>query len=146
MIIDKLDNILFYKSMIPNLELGLEAVNKLKTYTEGRYEFEGGYFMVQKGETKPMEEGTFEAHRKYIDIQIVVEGKEEIAWSDISDLETVIPYNEEKDAERLNGDKTHNMVISEGMFYVAFSHDGHKAISHTKQKHSYTKVVMKILL
>ena len=72
MIVDKIDNILFYKPMVNNLE------------------------------------------------------------SDISELNTVNEYDSIKDAERLDGDKSHNMLISKGMFYIAFPHDGHKPVSHIK--------------
>lgn len=144
MIIDKINNILLYKALIPNLEAGVNAIKQLETFEEGKYTFEGGYFLIQKGETKPMEEGTFEAHRKYIDVQIVVDGSEEIAWAYIKDLKTVIEYDDIKDAERFNGDKNHNMLISKDMFYIAFPHDGHRAASHIKQKHSYTKIVIKL--
>ena len=100
--------------------------------------------MVQTGETKPLLEGTFEAHRKYVDVQILVEGKEEIAWSDVSDLKISIPYDLKKDAERLDGDKDHHILIKEGMFYMAFPNDGHKPVSHTQKKHTFTKIVMKL--
>lgn len=144
MIIDKFDNIMFYGSLVKNLSCGVEAIRSMKILEVGRYEFDGGYFMVQKGDTKPMEEGTFEAHRKYVDVQIIVQGSEEVAWSDICDLTTAIPYNAEKDAERLSGDTSHSMKVSSGMFYIAFPHDGHKPVSHTKSKQSFTKIVMKL--
>ncbi len=144
MIVDKLDNIMFYEPMVKNLAAGMEAVNALKVLEEGRYQFEGGFFLVQKGETKPLEDGTFEAHRKYVDVQIVMDGCEEVAWADLPDLEIEIPYNPEKDAERLNGDKSHHMLISEGMFYIAFPHDGHKPVSHTGERHQFLKIVMKL--
>lgn len=144
MIIDKLDNICMYSGLLNNLENGLQAVEALGAPETGRYEFDGGFFMVQKGSTKPMEEGTFEAHRKYVDIQIILEGSEEVAWQDITDLTTAIEYNPEKDAERLNGSFEHVMKITEGMFYIAFPHDGHKAVSHTKDQQTFTKIVMKL--
>ncbi len=144
MIIDKLDNIMFYEPMVKNLNKGLQAVNALKILEEDKYQFEGGYFMVQKGETKPLSEGTFEAHRKYVDVQIVMEGSEEVAFADISDLETVVSYDPDKDCERLSGDRSHHILISKGMFYMAFPHDGHKPVSHTDEKHCFTKIVMKL--
>ncbi|MGN0354928.1 MAG: YhcH/YjgK/YiaL family protein [Muricoprocola sp.] len=144
MIIDKFENIRFYSSMLKNLENGLEAVAALKSREPGRYEFEGGYFMVQKGTTKPLEEGTYEAHRKYTDVQIILEGSEEIAWKEITDLASVKEYDSEKDAERLEGSFDHVMKITEGMFYAAFPHDGHKPVSHTSEQQEYTKIVMKL--
>lgn len=144
MIIDKMDNILLYEPLLKNLNHGLEAVRALPALEVGRYEFEGGFFMIQRGSTKPLAEGTFEAHRKYIDVQILVEGSEEVAWSDITDLTTAIEYNPEKDAERLTGAFDHVMKISEGMFYAAFPHDGHKPVSHTSEQQTFTKIVMKL--
>lgn len=144
MIIDKFENIRFYGCMLKHLENGLEAVAALKNREPGRYEFEGGYFMVQKGVTKPMEEGTFEAHRKYIDVQIVLEGSEEVAWKEITDLTPAIEYDPQKDVERLQGSFDHVLKVTEGMFYAAFPHDGHKPVSHTDQPQEYTKIVMKL--
>lgn len=144
MIIDKLDNIRMYGGLLNHLENGLQAMEALRIPEVGRYDFDGGYFMVQKGTTKPLTEGTFEAHRKYVDIQIILEGSEEVAWQDITDLATSIEYNPEKDAERLTGKLDHVIKISEGMFYAAFPHDGHKPVSHTTEQQSFTKIVMKL--
>lgn len=150
MIIDSIDHIFLYEPLLKNLKSGmeavkaLEAVKPLEAAETGRYEFDGGYFMVQRGVTKPLEEGTFEAHRKYIDVQILLDGSEEVAWSDLKDLTTVISYNPEKDAERLTGSFEHVMKITRGMFYAAFPHDGHKPVSHTNEQQSFTKIVMKL--
>lgn len=144
MIVDKLDNIMMYEPLLKNLKNGIDAVRAMKIQEIGRYEFDGGFFMVQKGSTKPLEEGTFEAHRKYVDVQILLEGSEEVAWSDINDLKMEIAYNPDKDAERFKGSFDHVIRISEGMFYVAFPHDGHKPVSHTKEQQDFTKIVMKL--
>lgn len=144
MIIDKTENLLFYEKLLPNLKNGWQELLKLEEWKEGKYVFEGGYFMIQTGKTKPLMEGTFEAHRKYADVQIMLKGCEEMAWSAVSDMKTVIPYDEEKDAERLDGERIHHMLISEGMFYIAFPKDGHKAVSHREEEHTFTKCVMKI--
>ena len=85
MVIDKIENILFYKPMIPALEAGIAAVKAIEKLEPGKYRFDGGYFNIQKGETKPMNEGTFEAHRRYIDVQILAKGCEEVAWADVGD-------------------------------------------------------------
>ena len=78
MIIDSLKYIETYRPILKGLDAGLEAVKALGEHPEtGRYTFEGGYFMVQEGMTRPMEDGDFEAHRKYIDVQIILEGQED---------------------------------------------------------------------
>ena len=144
MIIEKFDNIRFYSCMLNNLENGLQAVEALRNPEAGRYEFDGGFFLVQKGETKPMSEGTFEAHRKYADVQIVLEGSEEIAWADLGDLKEDGEYNGDNDKAAYTGAEDNVMRITAGMCYIAFPHDGHKAVRHTSRQQSYTKIVMKL--
>ena len=100
MIVGRYDNIRRYEDILPGLDEALKAACAAEDLPVGRYEFPGGYFMIQEGQTKPMEEGTYEVHRKYIDVQVLLKGSEEIAWSDPSGLETVIPYNEERDVSR----------------------------------------------
>ena len=144
MIIDKFDNIRFYSCMLNNLENGLQAVEALRNPESGKYEFDGGFFMVQKGDTKPMAEGTFEAHRKYVDVQIVLEGSEEMAWADLEDLREEGEYDGDKDKAAYTGSEENTMKITAGMCYIAFPHDGHKAVRHTAEQQSYTKIVMKL--
>ena len=144
MIIDKFDNIRFYSCMLNNLENGLQAVEALRNPEAGRYEFDGGFFLVQKGETKPMSEGTFEAHRKYADVQIVLEGSEEIAWADLGDLKEDGEYNGDNDKAAYTGAEDNVMRITAGVCYIAFLHDGHKAVRHTARPQSYSKIVMKL--
>ena len=139
MIIDRIENIGYYESVLPGLSNGLKTLKQLASL-----EFEGGFLMIQEGDTKPMEEGTFEAHRSYVDVQIMLRGCEELAWEEYHKLNSVIPYNEEKDQERLDGEKKHVVLISEGMFFAAFPQDGHKAVSHTVEQHHYVKAVMKL--
>ena len=146
MIIDRIENIEYYESILPGLKNGLSTLRQLPSQEVGRYEFEGGFLMIQEGTTKPMCEGTFEAHRKYVDVQIMLHGCEELAWEEYNLLNSVIPYNEEKDQERLDGERKHSMLISEGMFFAAFPQDGHKAVSHTDEQHHYRKAVMKLRL
>ena len=99
---------------------------------------------MQRGETKPLSEGTFESHQKYIDVQILLEGQEEMAWMELDNLTEAIPYDEEKDAARWNGECTHHMLITKDMFYIAYPHDGHKAVSHVDEKNSFTKIILKL--
>ncbi len=146
MIIDKVENLLFYDKMLPNLKNGVDKLNSIEKIEGSKHEFEGGYLMIQKGKTKSILEGTFETHKKYADVQIVLEGAEEMAWANIRDLTTKIPYDVEKDQERLDGDYRCNILILEGMFYIVFPEDGHKAVSHTVEQHEYLKCVMKILI
>lgn len=144
MIIGQLPQINEYAMLLPNLSKGLEAIRNAESLPIGKYQFERGYYLIQEGITKPFEENSFEAHRNYIDVQIVLTGYEEIAWLDYDRLMSVIPYDEATDKEKLIGPTTHRILIDEGMFWIAFPSDGHLAVSHSDTPHTYRKVVMKL--
>lgn len=144
MIIDRTENLMKYQSMLPNLKSGLEALNALKEKKVGRYEFNGGFFMIQQGSTSPVDAGEFEAHRRYIDVQIILSGSEIVVWENISRLTQSVPYSEEKEREMFNGPVAHTFKIEEGMAWVAFPQDAHKACKHLEAQNDYLKVVMKL--
>ena len=147
MIIDKLENISFYAPILPNLEKGMKAISDLKekgAFAPGRYDFEGGFFKVENGSTKLFTDGTYEAHKKYIDVQIIEDGSEEIAWDTLESLTETVPYDEEKDAARYTGDFSHQMKITKGMFWAAFPWDGHRPGAHSKEEQQYTKIILKL--
>jgi biofilm protein TabA len=77
------------------------ARNRLRAITEGhaqRVELGDGVFaMEQVYQTKPRAEGFFESHRKYIDVQVVVEGQERIEVIESSRITMREPYVAERD-------------------------------------------------
>ncbi len=78
----------------------LAAEDKLEC---GRYEFsDGAYAGLSEGNLRPLAECGYEAHRKYIDIQMVVKGHEIIGIEDLETMrqgECVFTFDESKDAE-----------------------------------------------
>lgn len=146
MIVDKFCNIRKYESLIDNLDCGLKAIENVDKLEIGRYEFDKGYFLIQEGNTIPLDEGLFETHKKYIDVQIIVDGQEEIAWLPLDELRQENIYDEVSDKQKFKGDHLHHMTITKDMFWVAFPWDGHQAISHVDNKHHYKKIVLKLLI
>lgn len=144
MIIGKKEDLSKYAAVLPNLENGLKACENADKLPVGRYEFEGGYFTIQQGKTKSLAEGTYESHRRYIDVQIILEGQEEIAWQSLDNLESCTEYDEASDKQRYTGEHSHHMLITEGMFWVAFPEDGHQALGHLDHEHEYKKIVLKL--
>jgi biofilm protein TabA len=68
---------------------------------DGRIDIDGTnvYAIVQSYTSSPSTEPLkFEAHRKYIDIQYLITGRELIGWAHLDKLMTTIPYNDVKDA------------------------------------------------
>ena len=89
------------------------------------------------------EEQRFEVHRKYLDIQIIVDGMEYVEYADIKDLETKVPFDEGKDLELLSGSGS-KIRITPDMFYILYPSDGHKPCCHENAPTTYKKVLAKI--
>lgn len=93
---------------------------------------------------KTREQARVEAHRKYIDIQIAVEGTEQMGWIDVSGCsEELTPYNTEKDVVFYTGPVSTYFTVSPGEFAVFFPEDAHQpSIGEGKMK----KIIVKVLL
>ena len=143
MIIDRICNYRAYIDVVPLLEEGIEFALSLADQPEGRYSCGPVWAMVQEGKTLPMKEGNYEAHRKYIDVQIVLKGEETVGWETISALRESIPYSEDEDIAFYEGEGI-PVRITEGMFYLVQPHDAHKPCRHMDQPGSYRKIVLKI--
>ena len=103
--------------------------------------------MIQAYDSIKPADGSFEAHRMYIDIQIVVTGQEIMYWSPASELTSVkTPYNYEKDAIFFEEPK-HSipMLFRENDFAVFFPSDGHKPRCQAAGKpEKVRKIVVKV--
>ena len=81
--------------------VGSPAALRLRSAAVGanqRIELSGGAFALEQVyQTKARPEGFFESHRKYIDVQVVVEGDEVLELVEISRLTATQPYDAERD-------------------------------------------------
>lgn len=145
MVIDKLSRIHAYARALPHLVQALACLEKVRDADPGRYDFDGGFLLIQEGTTMPIQAGDFEAHRKYLDVQILLEGAETIAWADIGDLTVSVPYNEQADRSNHSGSGC-TIPIKPDMFYICAPHDAHKACGHVETPAHFRKVVMKLRL
>jgi YhcH/YjgK/YiaL family protein len=130
-----------------------EAFKFLKTVTQetacGRYELDGDHLfaMVDSYETKPRDTAKLETHRKYVDIQFMVSGKETHEVFRKKELTVSEPYNPEKDAEFYQIPKYQRAVINlhPGDFVVYFPHDAHMPCLMTgTSPEPVKKVVVKV--
>ena len=80
---------------------GSAAHERLRGMNKGdvqKIELSDGAFAVEQVyETKPRADGFFESHRKYIDVQVVVEGEELMEVIDSSRIAVNQPYVPERD-------------------------------------------------
>lgn len=145
MIIDYLNRFKQYTRNVPELYEAVKFAEKVRreNLPVGRYPVGDNYALVQVGTTRPFCEGKFEVHKKYLDVQIMIDGFEYMEYADLTDLTTDVPYDEQKDVEFLNG-KGQPLLIKPGMFYVVYPGDGHKPCCHSTTPLNNKKVVVKI--
>lgn len=106
MICDTLKNRNLYAALSPRIKVGLDYLAKtdFSVIDTGRYELEGSnlFVLVQKYDSIPKEQGKWECHQKYIDIQYIAEGSELIGFRNIDKMKITTEYNPEKDVAFLD--------------------------------------------
>ncbi len=111
----------------------------------GRYELDGDniFYMVQSYDTDP-DKTISEAHRKYIDIQYMVEGEEIIGVADISAEKELTEAKEENDVWFYNC-KTEPLILSAGKYMVLYPNDLHcPGVATNGKALTCRKVVVKV--
>ena len=132
-----------YASMLPGIEEAFDAVNALTEYENKKtYPLsDGNRFFGAVGSTKAPD--VAEAHRKYLDIQYIVKGKEVVGWADLADCQLQGEFNEDKDIGMYEGSFEY-FTINEGMCYVVFPEDVHMPGRHLDVPNDFVKVVVKL--
>ncbi|MGE0609186.1 MAG: YhcH/YjgK/YiaL family protein, partial [Pirellulales bacterium] len=102
------------------------------------------FALVQDNTTKPREHGVWEAHRKYIDVQFVASGTEEMGHANIHGLTVKQPYDEPRDVALFTGGGSY-VVVPAGCFTIFFPEDGHiPGLALGNQPAPVRKVVVKV--
>jgi YhcH/YjgK/YiaL family protein len=129
MIADILKNRQLYSAISPRIKTALEYIAKtdFSAMEPGRIELDGSnlYVLVQAYESIPKEQGKWECHRNYIDIQYIAEGEELIGFNNIQKMQVVTAYNPDKDIEILGGTGDY-VTLSEGAYGIFFPDDAHQ--------------------
>ncbi len=99
-------------------------------YPDGRHALGGGvYVSITRYDSKPRSAGKYEAHRNYIDIQVVLEGQEIIAVEPLAVMqaqECIAPYNPEKDVELyVTNDLGEDHILNPGDYRILLPEDAH---------------------
>jgi YhcH/YjgK/YiaL family protein len=148
MIADILKNRQIYAAISPRMKTALEYIanTDFSEMEPGRYELDGSnlYVLVQTYDTIPKEQGKWECHKKYIDIQYITDGVEQIGCNNIGKMKITTDYNPEKDIAFLSGEGDY-ITFTKGSYGIFFPEDAHQpkiAINNIPCK--VKKVVVKI--
>ena len=93
----------------------------------GRFDIDGNqlFALVQEYPTKLEKDCFWEAHRKFIDIQFVAAGTEDIGYAPLTSLKVIEPYDATKEMMKLAGNGS-VLNFTAGTFAIFFPHDAHK--------------------
>jgi len=146
MIIDKLTNSHLYETLSPRIKRAFDYLHQtdLKAIPDGKYEIDGNaiYAAVQSYSTKRIEQGKWEAHKRYIDIQYIIEGKEMIGYNHLNRL-TLKEYDPDRDVSFLSGDGNY-LPLASGEFMLLYPEDAHMPCIAIDAPSVVKKVVVKI--
>ena len=119
----------------------------LKSLEVKKYELDGTdlYAAVSEYTTKNEEDARYEGHKKYIDIQYVISGKEHIGIAPIALLDKVLePYNEQKDVMFITVNRIINFKADSSKFFIFFPEDLHRPNLKDGENSHVKKVVVKV--
>jgi YhcH/YjgK/YiaL family protein len=149
MIHDHISNAVNYAFPNPLLGRGLSFLRSPEAakLPVGRFEIDGDrlFALVQEYPTKLEKDCFWEAHRKFIDIQFVASGTEEIGYAPLSTLKIIEPYDATKEMMKLAGNGS-VLRFTAGMFAIFFPHDAHKpCVAASGVVSPVRKIVLKVL-
>lgn len=114
----------------------------------GKYEIDGdkAYAFFSEMTLRDPSELPFEAHARYADIQMIIDGLEEMWQAPVSDaLPVRTPFDESKDAAFYNDpDHFNTVVLGAGEFAVFFPEDAHKPCCMVKDSKHSLKLLFKV--
>lgn len=148
MIVDKIENARLYSGLGNRICAAFEYIRStdFSDVPEGTYEIQGKhvYAMVQSYEPKGIDGRQFEAHKKYIDVQYIVQGCEKMGYALLGQQKATTEYNEDDDYTLYEGDASF-VDFEEGMFAIFYPDDLHIPSLESKPS-KVKKVVVKVLV
>lgn len=147
MITDSIQNLSIYSATIPRIKEIVDFINRVDIHDlkAGRHEINEGpcYALIFEYKTKPYEQRFIEAHRKNIDLHIVLSGAERIGVRDISEC-ILGDYSDEHDYLEAKGELD-TWRVEAGHFAILLPHEAHAtAIADVAVGELVKKMVVKI--
>jgi len=148
MILDRLNRAERYYPLHPAFAKAFEFLRRpeLCAMAHGKYAIDGEkvYATISEVDARPREGAKLEAHRKFIDIQVVLAGVDEMGWRSVSTCDKLdTPYNEEKDYLLYADAPDAWVAVHPGAFTIFFPDDAHAPLIG---KGKLTKVVVKVAI
>ena len=148
MIFDSIENASKYFILGERIKKGFDFLlnTDLENLKPDRYEIENDQIFanVQILTTKNKEDKKWEAHRKYLDIQYLIKGRECMGYGLLQNFKTSVEYDDKNDIEFLSGDKFNYINLSKGEFVIFYPDDVHAPVLNVDENKEIKKVIVKI--
>lgn len=147
MILDKLSQAKAYRGIHPRLDAALDRLDEgfLSTVGPETQQLEGDALYVTRFtyDTLPLEETFFEAHRRYLDIHLMMKGEERV---DVASPRGLTLFEQKGDFYAYRGQAEQSLVLRPGSFLVVFPEDAHRIKIQVDGPKTVSKVVFKVLV
>jgi len=146
MILDALKNARRYLALNKGFAGAMEFLLRpdLKELPTGRYEIDGDrvYAMVSKESGRRREDALLETHERYIDIQLVLAGTDDMGWKPkFLCRRPSGEYDQKNDIQFFADEPEAWLSVRSGAFVIFFPEDAHMPLISSGQLH---KIVVKV--
>jgi YhcH/YjgK/YiaL family protein len=147
MIIDKLTKVNLYKCLGPRVEAAFDYLldTDLERLADGKYELDGDrlFALAFRYTSQPRGAGTWEAHRRYADLQYIVCGEERMGVA-VEGRLVEKPYDASRDCLFLSGECGDIVTVRAGEFAIFWPGEAHMPNLAVDAPAPVAKVVLKI--
>ena len=117
----------------------------LKSLAKGRYSIDTNfvYATVTEDASKDFDKTNWESHRRYVDLQYVIDGEEKIGIFPVAKAQVIKPYDENKDVANYVADGPLSSATPQS-FFLFFPTDAHRPNITPGGNKVVKKIVVKI--
>ena len=146
MVIDTIENIERYTALHPLFPQVFEYIKNtnLSALANGRHVIleDQLFVIIQRGSGQTKVEAKLECHRKFIDIQLVLDGTDEMGWKPLGDcVQITDEYNPLRDVQFFADAPLNWLTTPTNKFCIFFPEDAHSGMV---SEHPIHKAVFKI--
>lgn len=123
------------------------ASNNLLDFEKGSYKIDGNNLFVNivEYETIDVENRFWEAHKNYLDLHLMLDGKEQIDVNFIGNMEEK-EFVEKDDFLPLEGDKNGHVILEKDDFLICYPNDAHRTALKVNNPKKIKKAIFKIII
>ena len=149
MVYDRINRLKLYNTLSPlisDLDLFISR-NDLTALDNGEHTISGEdlFVRVMEYETVAGDASVYECHRDYMDLHLILEGREEIACLVNDDLSVCREYSKEDDTVLFEGKAGKKQHLDTGDFLLLFPHEAHApSLSISSVPEKVRKAVFKL--